>query len=948
MKRLNFEKIKKSKLSKLKLKKPKVKKIKEPKVKQKNNKIKGKGKKIINIILIIITFFAICSILLAIGFGYYIVKSAPEFDPNKLYEKEATLIYDADNQLVATLGTEKREKVTYDELPEILVDAIVATEDSRFFQHNGFDLPRFLKASFGQLLGNSSAGGGSTLTMQVSKNTFTSVESQGFAGIIRKFTDIYMAIFKIEKYYTKEEILEFYVNAPYLGSGAYGVEQASQTFFGKSVKNLSLPEAALIAGLFQAPSAYDPYINPDAAEARRNQVLNLMVRHGYITEDEANTAKKISVASLLRDDYSVVVSKYQGFIDTVVQEVIDTTGSNPYDVPMEIYSTMITDKQDVINELYNGSLGYKFKDDKVQLGVAVIDNDTGAIVAVGAGRNKTKEMTFNYATMTNAQPGSTAKPIFDYGPGIEFLKWSTYTPFFDDKETKYSSGQNINNWDGKFMGMLSLSDCLAKSRNTCALQAFKKSDNAKIYDFVTSLGIIPENTATDANSTYIGEAHSIGGFTGVSPVQLAGAYSAFANGGYYTKPYSYTKIVLRDTGEEYETDVTKKRVMSAQTAYLITNILYNVTPSSVKVSGTKIATKTGTSSYDSGLLKSYGLSTAVIRDSWVATYSPDYTMTMWYGYDEINQDMVKNKYYNLMSAATVQRNKIQGHLVNNIMEKNSKFKSPGGIVSSKVEFGTIPAQLPSEFTPSSLIKSYLFISGTEPTEVSTRFSQLSNPTNVVVTENLNDINISWTSPGIPSAIDTAYLTDYFNNNYDEFATKYYNQRIDYNNKNIGNFGFDIYLVKGSTLTHVGWTQNTNYNIDLTDYSGTYDSIIIKSAYSIFKTNASNGIKKTLESYEGTPIINISFTPKNLFKDAPWPGISESEISSISITIGGEAVTDYAITGIDFHSATKDGIEITSVNDITKEIGEYDVKYIVSIEIEGKTYTKNITQGVTVS
>ncbi len=944
MKRLNFEKIKKSKLSKLNFKKSRVKKVKEPK--EKNSKIKRKKNKLLNLILIVITILGICAILVTVGFGYYIVKSAPEFDPTKLYEKEATLIYDAENKLIATLGTEKREKVTYDELPEILVDAIVATEDSRFFQHNGFDLPRFLKASLGQLMGNSSAGGGSTLTMQVSKNTFTSVEAEGIAGIIRKFTDIYMAIFKIEKYYTKEEILEFYVNAPYLGSGAYGVEQASQTFFGKSVNNLSLPEAALIAGLFQAPGAYDPYINPEAAEARRNQVLNLMVRHGYISEKEANAAKEISVESLLRDDYTTVVSEYQGFIDTVVQEVIDNTGSNPYDVPMEIYSTMVTEKQDVINDLYNGSLGYKFKDNVVQLGVAVIDNDSGALIAIGAGRNKTKEMTFNYATMTDAHPGSTAKPIFDYGPGIEYLKWSTYTPFFDDKETKYSSGKRMNNWDGKFMGMLSLSDCLSKSRNTCALQAFQQIDNAKIYDFVTSLGIKPETTGLD--DTFINEAHSVGGFTGVSPVQLAGAYTAFANGGYYTKPYSYTKIVLRETDEEYEADVTKKRVMSPQTAYLITNILFDVTPSTVKVSGTQIATKTGTSSYDSDLLESLGLTTSVIRDSWIATYSPDYTMTMWYGYDKIDQEMVKNKYYNLMSATTVQRNKIQGYLVNNIMEKNSKFKSPGGVVSSKVEFGTIPAQLPSDYTPSSLVKSYLFISGTEPTEISTRYSKLTNPSNVTVAEDLNIVNISWTSPGIPSAIDTAYLTDYFNNNYGAFATKYYNERITYNNKNIGSFGFDIYLVHGNSKTYVGWTQNTNYNVDLTKYSGTYDSILVKSAYSIFKSNASEGVKKNLESYEGAPVINISFNPKNLLKDAAWPGISESEIASISITVNGVNVTEYDITDINFHSAIKDGEEITSVNDITKAVGVYQVKYIVSIDINGTIYTKTITQTVNVT
>lgn len=948
MKKINFEKIKKSKLnklSKLRFRKPKGKKVEN----NTNKKVKTKKRinsKIINLILIALTILAIIFVLVVVGFGYYIVKSAPEFDSSKLYEKEATLIYDANNKLIATLGTEKREKVTYDELPEVLIDAVIATEDSRFFQHNGFDLPRFLKASLGQVLGNSGAGGGSTLTMQVSKNTFTSVESRGIAGIIRKFTDIYMAIFKIERNYTKEEILEFYVNAPYLGSGSYGIEQASQTFFGKSVKNVSLAEAALLAGLFQAPGAYDPYINPEAAEARRNQVLNLMVRHGYISQEECDIAKQISVKSLLRDDYSTVVNIYQGFIDTVVAEVIENTGSNPYDVPMEIYSTMITEKQDVINNLYNGNAGYTFKDEKIQVGIAVIDNDSGAIVAVGAGRNKNKEMTFNYATMTKAHPGSTAKPIFDYGPGFEFLKWSTYTPFFDEP-TQYSSGKTISNVDGKYTGLLSLRDCLVQSRNTCALQAFQKLDNAKVYEFVTSLGIIPETTGLD--DTFVNEAHSLGAFTGVSPVQLAGAYAAFANGGYYTKPYSYTKLVLRDTGEVYETDVTKKRVMSAQTAYLVTQVLFGVTPSTVKVPGTQVATKTGTSSYDKDKLKALGLTSSVIRDSWIATYSPDYTISFWYGYDEINQEYVKNKWYNTLSAST-QRRKIQGILCNNIMEKNSKFKSPGGVVSVKIEFGTIPAQLPSPYTPGDLIKSYYFISGTEPSEVSTRYSKLTSPSNLTINENLNSVTLSWTSPGIPSAVDPNYLQNYFKNSFESWADKYYNERLQYNASHIGKFGFDIYLLKGSTSTYVGWTENTSYTIDLSKYPNTYDAVLVKSAYSIFKANASDGITKNLSTYEATPVINIQLKTRNLDKNASWPSFDKnSEIISVSITLNGNSITNYQIGNVSFHSASKNGeSDVPTANDITKEPGTYQVRYSIPVTINDTTYTKIATQTVIVN
>ena len=179
-------------------------------------------------------------------------------------------------------------------------------------------------ASYGYFVGDN-AGGASTLTMQISKNTFTNTESSGLEGIIRKFTDIYMAVFKIEKDYTKEEIMEFYVNAPYLGGGSYGVQMASKTYFGKDVSNLNLVEAAMIAGMFQAPGDYDPYVNPDKTNTRKNEVISLMLRHGKISEEEAEAAKKVDIQDILKKQSSGV-NKYQGFIDTVVQEVIDRNG----------------------------------------------------------------------------------------------------------------------------------------------------------------------------------------------------------------------------------------------------------------------------------------------------------------------------------------------------------------------------------------------------------------------------------------------------------------------------------------------------------------------------------------------------------------------------------------------------------------------------------------------
>ncbi len=674
---------------------------------KRNKKDKNRKIKLLNIFCYFIISIIIIVILFCFGFFLYIYITAPEFNTDLLYKKESSNIYDSKGDLIATIGTEKRQIVSFEELPEVLIDAIIATEDARFYEHEGVDLPRFLKASYGYFTGQN-AGGASTLTMQVSKNTFTSTEAKGLDGIIRKFTDIYMSIFKIEKDYSKEEIFEFYVNAPYLGGGNYGVQMAAKTYFNKDVSDLNLIEAAMIAGMFQAPGEYDPYVNPEKTNERKNEVISLMLRHGYISEEEANSAKNVDISTIVKDQ-STSINKYQGFIDTVVQEVIDRTNLNPYEVSMDIYSTMVKSKQDVINNFYNK---HKFKDKKVQVGIGMIDNETGAILAVGAGRNKQVAMSLNYATQIKRHPGSTAKPLFDYGPGIEFKNWSTYTPFYD-RAVKYTNGGTMKNVDNRYLGFLTLEQCLVKSRNTCALQAFQSLSNSKINKFVTSLGIIPEYLG---NNNYINEAHSIGGFTGVSPVQLAAAYTAFGNGGYYTEPHSITKIVYKNSDEEIVEDFNfdKNKVMKDTTAYMIAYMLKKVTSASVKVQGTDLATKTGTSSYDSALLKKLKLPSTVIQDAWTVTFSPDYTVAIWYGYDELTK-----KTYNTSSHAWSERTKIQKEIVNKVMEKNSKFKRPSGIVASKVVVGTNPPLLPNSSTPSSKIQTHLFIKGTQPTKVST-------------------------------------------------------------------------------------------------------------------------------------------------------------------------------------------------------------------------------------
>ena len=639
-----------------------------------------KKRKIVNIILIIILIIGIISIILFGVFMIYITINAPKFDTSKLNKNEVTIIYDKDGNQIAKLGSEMREKVKYDELPQVLVDAIIATEDSRFYQHNGFDAPRFLKASLGQLTGHSDAGGASTLSMQVIKNSFTSTESSGVKGIIRKFTDIYLAIFKLEKNYSKEEIIEFYVNNHFLVGNIYGVQEASREYFGKDVGDLNLSEASILAGMFKSPNFYRPNVNPKNATARRDTVLYLMNKHGYITKAEYDMARSIPVDSLTTEQSIATTSEYQAYIDTVVEEVEEKYNVNAYTAPLLIYTNMDKSKQDAVNDVMNGKT-YNWINDKVQGAAAVLDSGTGKILAIGGGRNKSGANTFNYATQLNRQPGSTAKPLFDYGPGIEYNNWSTYGfqngddnyKLFEDAPYSYSNGQSIKNWDGGYFGSITMRRALSTSRNIPALKAFQMVDNSKIQEFVTSLGIEPE-----VSKGKINEAHSIGAFTGVSPLKMSAAYAAFSNGGYYNEPYSVSKIVFRDTGKTEEHKTKPKQVMSDATAYMISSILKDVSITGGKPAN--VAAKTGTTNYDDNTMSRYHLPSDAIPDSWVVGYTNKTVIGMWYGYDFIDSE------YCLRNLpATIQKDKLFLALANGVFDKKAEdFKMPDSVVKASI------------------------------------------------------------------------------------------------------------------------------------------------------------------------------------------------------------------------------------------------------------------------
>lgn len=622
-------------------------------------KLKVKQKKKRHIFLKIILSLFICLFLACILFFEYISVNAPVFDGEALYSKESTVLLYNDETEFARLGSENRELVTYDELPQSFIDAIIATEDARFFEHNGFDLPRFIKASIGQISGNKNAGGASTITMQLSKNFYTSTQSKGIEGIIRKFTDIYISIFKIEKEYSKKQILEYYVNAQYLGANAYGVKQAAYTYFGKNISDLTLVESAMLAGIFNSPYSYDPYNDLEACEQRKNTVLELMYRHGYITEEQLKDNKSISVSSLL-DTNKSNSNTYQDFIDTLVEEVIEETGNNPYEVPMIIYTTLNPSIQETVNKIMNNSKN--FKDNVIQTGIAITSSQDGSILAIGAGRNKTGVRQFNYATMLKRQPGSAIKPFMDYGPLFEYNNANPNTILLDAPYT-YSNGTPIYNADRTYRGNMTIKEALAQSRNIPALKAFQQVDKNLIANYVHSFGI--------DYGPYLYESASIGGFEGVSPLTMSAAYGAYARGGYYIEPYAYTKIIYRDTKIEYTKNIKKIKVCSKTTARYITEILMYALDKgaigNIDHAKTEVAVKTGTTNVGSAAIKQYNLSSDAIMDSWACLYTKEYSVSIWYGYDKIS-----SKYY--MSTLDGNGRKILAAKISKVLfQTNSKL-----------------------------------------------------------------------------------------------------------------------------------------------------------------------------------------------------------------------------------------------------------------------------------
>lgn len=701
----------------------------EQQMKQKKNgkKKNGKKKPLFKKILLII---GILILLMGIGVGSvvgYYIATAPDLDVEKLSDPFSAQVLDMNGDVFAELGDTKRTKIEYNDLPQVLIDAVTATEDARFFEHHGIDLRRLAGAVRGNIVNGFGSEGASTITHQVVEQSFLTPEKK----LSLKIQEQWLAL-KLERKFSKEQILEMYLNKIFYGSGAYGVAKAAEIYFGKTdLHDLTLIEAAILAGLPQRPTAYNPYENPDLTEGRVDTVLKLMVRHGKITQQEADEAREVDITSLLAGK-KPSSTPYEAFIQKVEDEVHEKVdGANIYTDGLKIHTTLDPHAQEYVEFLLTDSEDnpISYPDDELQAGMAVLDTKTGEIRAIGGSRNNEGIRGYNYAYNNNGrQAGSTIKPIVAYGPAIENNQWSTYHQINDDKPYPIAgTDKEIRNWNRSYQGWLSMRSALAQSLNVPAVKALEETgfDNAK--KFAEGLGIEFAN-----DQITIGDA--IGGTqTSVTPLQLAGAFRAFGNEGIYNEPYAVTEVEFPN-GQSVDLRPKSEAVMSDYTAYMITDMLKsavtasNATGRDANIPDLPMAGKTGTTNLE-------GQSGA--NNSWFSGYTTNFTISIWTGYNENNK--------------IIENTKVPHALFKHTMTELSKdidtpdFEMPDSVVEVEVERGTNPPMLPSPLTPSTNIVKELFVKGHEPSKKSEKFDKLDPVSNLSAQYNSDNesINVSW-------------------------------------------------------------------------------------------------------------------------------------------------------------------------------------------------------------
>lgn len=561
-------------------------------------------------------FIALCLVVFAgLGFGYIFAayQSLPAVG-NNMRPAVSSQVFDSHGRLITTLHSDQnRLPIDINKVPQNLQNAFIAAEDNRFYEHIGIDPIGIFRAIFANLTNRGIAQGGSTITQQLAKNAFLSQEQT----LKRKIQEAMLAL-EIEHKYSKKEILEMYMNQIYFGQGAYGIQTAAKTYFNKDVNELTLTQCAMLAGLPKSPNYYSPFNNLNEAKKRKNVVLDQMVKYGYVSAAEAEDAKNQDLG-LSKSHQSKEADEYASFIDYVSQQVAKKYGDDAlYKEGLKIYTTMDVDKQHAaVRAMRNLPNNYTDENGLTQPQAAIvsIDPKTGHILAMVGGRGQDS---FNRASMAVRQPGSAFKP-FVYLTALQHDMTPDTT--MDDKPVTYG-GWSPKNAGGSYSGTMTLSDALAHSVNTIAVQLADQVGTKNIIANAKKMGI----TTLDAKDDNL--AMALGGLTkGVTPLEMASAYGTFANKGVHVKPTAIVKILDRngnvlEDASTLEKEETKTRVMSEREAYEMTTMLEGVIDHGTGTAaaiGRPAAGKTGTTDDN--------------KDAWFVGYTPDIVTAVWIGDD---------------------------------------------------------------------------------------------------------------------------------------------------------------------------------------------------------------------------------------------------------------------------------------------------------------------------
>lgn len=685
--------------------------------------LEGKKKKHIfrNLFLIFLAFT--CISLIA---GYYIfdVPSWQKLDLNRITAIAQTgVIYDINDEVVTALkGTQDRTLIRLNDLPDHIKNAFIAAEDLRFYKHPGFDIVRIFGAVMANLRSRTFSEGASTITQQLVKLTHLSAEKT----IARKLEEIYLAL-QLEALCTKDEILEMYLNYIYFGRGAYGIEAAARTYFGISAADLTPAQAASLAAIIKAPSAYAPHLSEENNRARRTYILDTMLANGFLTP-EAH-AQALQEELIIRPQQTQK-NTYGWYVDAVMDEarqLLGISGDQLLGSGYRIYTALDPVYQKNADEQYtkaslfpaNASDG-----EKPQSAMACIDVNSGAVLCIVGGREYTVQRGLNRATQMQRQPGSALKPLAVFAPAIEYHGATTAT-VLNDAPTTFAGGYAPRNSGYNYHGYVTIREALKWSMNIAAVAMLDQIGVASGRNYLSQVGI----PLTDSDW---GLSLALGSLTyGVSPVQLAAAYAPFANGGIYHAPYFIRLIEDAQGNVLYKHYQRGERVLSEESAYLMTSLLQSVTATGtgakLSAAGTPVAGKTGTVNMESG----------GNRDIWMAAYNSEISTAFWMGFDNPDAkhalaSWVSGGDYTAALATQFFKSAYQG-------KSKPAFRTPDNIVWQTVDRASVEwlgeAMLATDLTPSSYKYSEVFAKNNKLSKPSTAWKAPASPRAFYITHN---------------------------------------------------------------------------------------------------------------------------------------------------------------------------------------------------------------------